>query len=131
MRPFIPRRHLRKRTAGFSLVEVMIAITFMGIGLLAIAQLVPLGLGTITQARVRTNAVQAAQQRIDDIRSADFSSVDLAAGTYTETLGNYTLNWTITDDSPVPGSKRISMTATWQHLTGAKTAQLVTYVSAR
>jgi Tfp pilus assembly protein PilV len=103
----------------------------MGIGLLAIAQLVPLGLGTITQARVRTNAVQAAQQRIDDIRSADFSSVDLAAGTYTETLGNYTLNWTITDDSPVPGSKRISMTATWQHLTGAKTAQLVTYVSAR
>ncbi len=131
MKTFVPRRHLRKRSRGFSLVEVMIAITFLGIGLLGIAQLVPMGLGTITQARVRTNAIQAAQQRMDDIRSADFSSADLTAGTYTETIGNYTLSWTITDDSPVPGSKRIAMTAAWQHLTGTKTARLVTYVSAR
>lgn len=126
------RRQLpRHRSEGFSLIEVMIAITFLGIGLLAVGQLVPLGMAGITQARVRTNAVQAAQVRMDDLRSEAFAAPALAAGTYTETVGNYTLTWTITDDNPVPGSKRINLTASWQNLTGVKTARLTTFVTTR
>lgn len=130
MQRFLPRRWTNKRSRGFSLVEVMVAITFLGIGLLAIAQLVPMGLATITQARVRTNAVQAAQQRMDSLRAADFSSGTLAPGVYTETVGNYTLQWTITDNDPVPGSKRVDLVASWQNLTGTKTAKLTTYLTA-
>lgn len=118
------------RGEGFSLIEVMIAITFLGIGLLAIGQLVPAGMAGITQARVRTNAVQAAQVRMDDLRSEDFAAAALTAGTYTETAGDYTLTWTIIDNTPVPGSKRINLTASWQNLTGTKTARLTTFVTA-
>mgnify|MGYP001108074209 CR=1 FL=1 len=76
------RRRSRSDAKGFSLVEVMIAITFLGIGLLAVAQFIPLGMAGITQARVRTNAVQAAQLRLDDLKSEDFSSAALTAGLY-------------------------------------------------
>ncbi len=130
MRKF--RRHrLGSNREGFSLIEVMIALTFLGIGLLAIAQLIPLGMAGISEARVRTIAVQSAQQRMDELKVSSFSSPALTAGTYTETAGRYTMNWTVTDDDPVPGSKRIDMTATWPHLSGTRSARLTTYVTAR
>jgi len=124
------KRHPRRHGEGFSLVEVMIAITFLGIGLLAIGQLVPAGMAGITQARVRTNAVQAAQVRLDELRSSDYAGAALTAGTYTETVGDYTLTWAVIDSTPVPGSKRINMTASWTTLTGTKTARLTTFVTA-
>jgi len=128
MRKF--RRHRPgKGSEGFSLIEVMIALTFLGIGLLAVAQLIPLGMAGITEARVRTIAVQAAQQRMDELKSPSYSS--LTAGDYTETVGQYTIDWTITENSPVPGSKRVDMIATWPHLSGTRSATLTTYVTAR
>jgi prepilin-type N-terminal cleavage/methylation domain-containing protein len=130
MRKF--RRHrLGTDSEGFSLIEVMIALTFLGIGLLAIAQLIPLGMLGISEARVRTIAVQSAQQRMDELKMSSFSSAALTAGTYTEAAGRYTMDWTITDNDPVPGSKRIDMTATWPHLSGTRSARLTTYVTAR
>ena len=45
-------------------------------------------------------------------------------------LGDYTLTWTIIDNTPVPGSKRINLTASWQNLTGTKTARLTTFITA-
>jgi prepilin-type N-terminal cleavage/methylation domain-containing protein len=124
-------RRGHRSSEGFSLIEVMIALTFLGIGLLAVAQLIPLGMSGITQARVRTNAVQAAQQQLDELKAADYSSAALAAGTYEETVGQYTISWTISDNTPVPGSKRIDMSASWPTVTGTKNANLATFVTAR
>lgn len=119
----------RKRAAGgFSLIEVMVAMTFLGIGLLAVAQMVPSGMAGVTQARVRTNAVQAAQQRIDAFRAADFA--DVTAGAFSDSTGDYVLNWTITVDDPIPGMKRIDMTASWENVTGTKTVDMSTYLTA-
>jgi len=125
----LPKR-LRKHSEGFSLIEVMIAMTFLAIGLMGIAQLVPLGMAGVTQARVRTNAVQAAQEKMDELRASDFSSPALTAGTYTETNGNYTLNWTVTDNVPVPGSKRIELGSSWNAPRGTQNVALTTYVTA-
>lgn len=124
------KRHSRQRNEGFSLIEVMIAITFLGIGLLAIGQLVPAGMAGITQARVRSSAVQAAQMRVDELQSEDYTAAALTAGTYTEAVGDYTLTWTVIDNTPVPGSKRINLTASWQTVTGTKSARLTTFVTA-
>jgi len=108
----------------------MIAMTFLAIGLMGIAQLVPLGLAGVTQARVRTNAVQAAQEMMDELRAQDFNAPALTAGTYTETDGNYTLSWTVTDNAPVPGSKRIQLASAWNAPRGTQTVALTTYLTA-
>jgi type IV pilus modification protein PilV len=122
------RRALPRRSEGFSLIEVMVAMTFLGIGLLAVAQMIPTGMAGVTQARVRTNAVQAAQQRIDAMRAGDFA--DVTAGAFSDSTGDYVLNWTVTADNPVRGMKRIDMQASWVNVTGTKTVNMSTYLTA-
>ena len=107
----------------------MIALSFLAVGLLSVGQMVPAGLAGMTQARVRTIAVQAAQERMDDLRSSPFTSLALSPGTYEEQSGSYTLTWTVTDNSPVSGSKRIDLTAAWTNVKGVQTTDLTTYVS--
>ena len=114
---------------GFSLIEVMFAMTFLSIGLLAVAQMIPLGMAGVVQARVRTNATQAAQEKLDELRGDDFSAASLAAGTYTEDTGDYALTWVITDNTPVPGVKRLALTASWEHWSGTKTVDLSTHLT--
>lgn len=129
MAPKRPLKRVRSgESEGFSLIEVMVALSFLGIGLLAVAQMIPTGMAAITQARVRTNAVQAAQQRIDDLRAEDFA--DVTAGAFSDSTGDYILNWTIAVDDPVPGMKRVDMAATWENITGPKTVNLKTYITA-
>ena len=119
----------KQDSEGFSLIEIMFAMTFLGIGLLAVAQMIPLGMAGVVQARVRTNATQAAQQKLDELRGEDFTSAPLAAGTYTEDTGDYAIQWDITDDIPVPGVKRVALVASWEHWSGTKTVDLTTHIT--
>lgn len=114
---------------GFSLIEVMIAMTFLAIGLLAVAQMIPMGLSGVTQARVRTNAVQAAQEQMDELRAADYDDASLTAGAYSQTDGKYTLDWTITDNTPAPKVKRVDLVASWPNSRGTQSVTLTTYIS--
>ena len=126
-----PAHHTAGRSqAGFSLVEAMVAMTILSVGLLVAAQTIPMALMATGQAGVRTSAVQVAQQRLDDLRSQDYYAGSLTPGVYTATAGNYDIEWAITDSIPVPGSKCITMTASWDAATGAQEATLTTYVSA-
>jgi prepilin-type N-terminal cleavage/methylation domain-containing protein len=118
------RRRTGRRDRGFSLVEMMLAMTVLGIGLLSIAQIIPLALAGTTQARVRTQAVQAGQERLDDLMAVEYDS--LLAGTFSETVDGYSVTWTISDDVPVPGSKRIDLVASWVTLKGTQTVELTT-----
>jgi prepilin-type N-terminal cleavage/methylation domain-containing protein len=124
-----PRLRAGRGNGGFSLIEVMIAVTFLGIGLLAIAQLIPYGLAGVTQARVRTNAVNAAQEKLDALSASDYNSAALTPGDYSETDGKYTLDWTVTDNQPIQGMKRVDLSVSWDEKSGTKTIQLNTYVN--
>ena len=115
--------------AGFSLIEVAVAIGVVAVGLLALAQTVPMAMSTVVQAQLRTNAVEHAQQRMDDLRSRDFGSAALGAGTYSEITPNYTIQWVITDDQPLPGCKLIEVTVAWQTVRGTRTSELSTFLT--
>lgn len=117
----------QSKQEGFSLIEVMVALTFLAIGLLGVAQMIPAGLAGVTQARVRTNAVQAAQAKIDELRITDYENV--VAGNYSETVDNYTLDWTVTTDDPIPGMKRVDLTASWQNPAGTQAVAVNTYLT--
>jgi prepilin-type N-terminal cleavage/methylation domain-containing protein len=124
------RRRRVHETSGFSLIEVMIAMTIIAVGLLIAAQTIPLALMATAQGGVRTNAVQVAQQRLEDLRAQDYYSGALTAGVYSATDGNYNLSWSIQDSVPVPRSKRVELTASWQNSKGTQEATLTTYISA-
>lgn len=122
-----PRRYRRRPEAGFSLIEIMVAMTFLAIGLLAIAQLIPMGMKGVTDARVRSNAVQTGQRILDGLRGADYDSVRV--GTFTQTSGKYSSSWTITTNNPVSGMKRVDLTTTWGPNRSPRTVVLSTYLT--
>ena len=125
--PPIGERSRRER--GFSMVELLIAMVVMAIGLMGAAQMIPLAMAGVTQAGMRTRSVQIAQERLDDLVSKDYDASVLNAGTYSETVDNTTLDWTIADDSPVPGTKRIDLTVSWVTARGTQNSSFTTFLS--
>jgi type IV pilus assembly protein PilV len=125
------RASRRRHREGFSLVEIMISMAILGIGLLAAAQVIPMTLMATNQARLRTGAVEAAQQQIDELRSLELDAGSLTPGTYTASTGIYNLSWTVADSVPVPRSKSIVMTAAWNSPRGMQDVTLTTYVGGR
>lgn len=121
----------RRRERGIGLIEIMIAMTILAVGLLAAAQVIPFAMMHTTQSQVRTNAVQVAQSRLDDLRSLDFDAAGLTPGVYTASSDQYNLVWSIADSVPVPGSKRIVLTASWATVNGTKESTLSTFITAR
>ncbi len=60
---------LRDDEGGLTLVEVLIAVSVILIGMVALAALVPLSFGHIGQANFRSTAVFLAQQRLEQVKN--------------------------------------------------------------
>ena len=106
---------------GFTLVEILIAITIFCFAVLGLA------IGTVSVIRtnqnshLRASAVNLAQARLEELRamtSAAFSA--LSCPTSTPCSDNavasgvtFSRQWSITTNSPVAGVNRIDVTVNW------------------
>jgi len=125
------RRHAtqanRKSEGGFSLIEVVFALTFLAVGILAVAAMIPAGTRGVTQSRVLTSGLMAAQIKLEDLKGLPFAA--LTAGTFSDTTSVFTRTWTVTNNVPMTGCKKIDVTAQWTDSHGTQTAQLSSYVT--
>ena len=110
-----------KKNCGFTLVEILIAITIFCFAVLGLA------IGTVSVIRnnqnshLRASAVNLAQARLEELRamtSAAFSA--LSCPTSTPCSDNavasgvtFSRQWSITTNSPVAGVNRIDVTVNW------------------
>ena len=118
----------RSRTdGGFSLIEVLFALTFLAVGILAVASMIPAGTRGVTQSRILTTGLMAAQTKMEQLKGTTFSS--LAAGTFTDTTSVFQRTWTVTDSVPMSGCKRIQVTVSWSDARGSQNTQLTSYVT--
>jgi len=103
----------RARQAGFTLVEMMIALTLFGVGLMALAQALPNGLSVRDKARRLSVATNLAQEELERLRSIPFDHADLAGGAHADASnpvdGAYFRNWTVQDGNPIPDMKRVTV----------------------
>jgi Tfp pilus assembly protein PilV len=112
---------------GFSLIEVVFALTFLAVGILAVAAMIPAGTRGVTQSRVLTSGLMAAQVKLEDLKGKPFLA--LVPGTFSDTTSVFTRSWTITDSIPMAGCKKIDVSSQWTDSHGTQTAQLVSYVT--
>lgn len=126
-RPF--RRPAPRGAAGFSLVEVLFALTILSIGLMALAGLIPFSTSKVSSSRSLTNASTAGEARLEDLKAGGYNGADLAAGTHHDTQGRYTRTWVVQDNVPVTGSKRIDLTVSWTSGHGAQSLRMSTFVT--
>ena len=118
-----------RREGGFSLIEVMFAIAFLGFGLLAVAQMIPVATRQVVSSKQLTDAVAAGQTQMETLKMEDFGSTLLTAGSHADTSGQYALDWTVTDNTPMAGSKKVVLSVTWNSSGASRTARMSTFIA--
>ena len=112
---------------GFSLVEILFALTFLAVGILAVASMIPAGTRGVTQSRVLTSGLMAAQVKLEELKGTPYLA--LVTGTKKDTTSVFVRTWTVTDSVPMAGCRKIDVTAQWTDSHGVQSARLSSYVS--
>ena len=109
--------------SGFTLIEVLIAISILSIGLLAVASMQVSAIRGNSHARGVTEATTLAQDRLEKLLSLSYTHTDLSAGPHTDLNPpeSYTITWNITDGpntSPnvIANTKLITVTVSGENL---------------
>jgi type IV pilus assembly protein PilV len=119
--------------AGFTIIEVVIAMSILAVGLLGVAAMQTSAIQVNSAAGQMTTRMNWAQDKMEELKALPFSDpwleaagnppgVDSAGNTHEQTTSDgYTVvKWDIADNTPVPNTKRIVVTVTGK----GKTSQL-------
>jgi len=106
---------LTSNEKGFTLIEVMIAITLLAIGLLAVAATPVMVMSGNSRAQRITEASFGAMDRLEHLMVLDNSAAELTAGAHSATVTQggltYTVDWVVVDlDS---SRKSVAVTVHW------------------
>jgi len=131
---------LRRRTdsvrseRGASLVELLVALSVLALGILAVGRLFPAGTRVQTQDRMTSTASYYAQQKLEEVLTLEWQDTDLAVGRHpavaAESLGTRKTwqRFYQVDAMPAPldNLRKITVNVSWNYH-GARTVSAVTY----
>jgi prepilin-type N-terminal cleavage/methylation domain-containing protein len=111
---------IRKKTGsrGFTLIEVLMAMAIFSIGILAVGTMQIHSANSNTGARIHTEEYTWVVGQIERLTALDYDDDALSDDvnvTHSVDQGPYTVSWTVWNDSPVEGAKRIAVTAIGAH----------------
>ena len=104
----------------------MIAITIFAVGLLAVATMQISAINVNSTAGQITTRMTWAQDKLEELMALPysdpwiedigdpFSGTDSAGNSHQETSDGHTISWTVTNDTPISGTKLITVTVTGQ-----------------
>lgn len=117
-----------QKDQGFTLIEVLIAITIFAVGLLAVAAMQTSAITVNSTADQITTRMTWAQDKIEELMALPYtdplledlgnppSGTDSAGNLHQETISegsvDYTILWTVTNNTPISGNKLITVTVT-------------------
>lgn len=119
----------RSPDRGFTLIEVMVALTIFATGMLALALTVPLATKRIMSAGTQTRASAIASEVAEDLLTAPYGDGSISSGTHDDAAnphdGIYFVRWVVEDDQPTESCKRITIKVARRAVTNTPEAQLV------
>ena len=113
---------MRHSKAGFTLVEVLVAMSLLSIALLGFASVGVNAIHNDSLSRKSNVASALAQAKLEQLRSLPYSNTEWTSGSHTEsgldedgnTGGEYTRTWVVTVDyDGHSGLRRVSVTVSW------------------
>ena len=116
------RINCRCNERGYTLLEVVFAISIFAIGILAIASMQTAALMSNRTSRGVTEAVNLAQEYVEELMAIEYDSAAPDAaftiGSQTATEGDYTVTWTCSTHPTIPNSLNIVVLVTWWESAG-------------
>ncbi len=108
---------------GFTLLEILVAVTIFSLGMLAVATMQTTAMRGNTLSRNMTEAIiQYNQNKLEQLLDSDYNHADLNPGNHgPETDGAYATSWNVVTNSPYDGAKTVTVTTTWRDRSGAHT----------
>jgi type IV pilus modification protein PilV len=102
----------RSGIAGFTLIEVLIAVAIFAIGILALTSLQAVYIGGNSSARMQTEATTLAAQWLERLKILPYAHDDLdsAGNPHRQVVGAYRIEWNVADNSPINEVKTIRIT---------------------
>lgn len=111
------RLSIRKKEQGFTLAEVMIALSIFSIGILGVAAMQTSSVTGTASAMGYTEGSTWAMDQVERLLNLPYNHDDLdpaSSHSTTSPDGVYTINWTVTQPGPIPKTKQIVVTVSWQ-----------------
>lgn len=117
-------RHFRKTSGGFLLIEVMVAILIVAMGILGLAKLEAMVVGSAGEAKSRSAAMALARSQIDTLRNSVLKTQytsNLATGSKTDTVNgiSFTTTWTVTQPDSNYEDRLVQVSVSWIDQSGS------------
>jgi prepilin-type N-terminal cleavage/methylation domain-containing protein len=110
-----------KSQSGVGLIEIIIAMLIFGIGISAAMRTLP--------------ATNLAQEQLEALMGTPLTSADLTAGGHVDSRNplerHFTRTWTVTDNVPLTGMKRVAVSVVYEGGGEDRTVTLTTYLTPR
>jgi len=125
-----------KKSAGFSLIEVMVSLVILSVGLIGTAKLQTAVLKSGTDSQARSEAVTIAQSKLEELKSYNtltaYNDIQSSAALISEAAGNgitleftvagtsasYNVDWSIVENT-TPNYLEVSVAVAWQDSMGS------------
>ena len=124
-----PSRRFRHNQAGFTIIEVFIALAVFSVGVLTLAVIIPSGAKKSDKSGQQSRASEFAAARAEWLLDAPYTDDDLSDGSHTDPanpyLGQYYVEWIVELDKPIANCKRITIKIHQPSLTSPTVAQVV------
>ncbi|MGV1100357.1 type IV pilus modification PilV family protein [Thiovibrio sp. JS02] len=103
--------HSMPKDRGFTLVEVLFAITLLSVGILAALTMITNTVSNNASALGTSSGTFTAAKYVEQQLNLDYDDTDLGDGSHsTTTVPGYNVSWTVEDHNPTEYSKKIKIT---------------------
>jgi type IV pilus assembly protein PilV len=105
----------RSGEKGFTLIEVIFAMTILAVGLLAVATMQVTAIRGNTTSMDISSAIDLVQDRVDKLLAVNIGHADLTAGNHPDPDpgDRYNITWSVQDNTPIFNVKTITVRAVW------------------
>lgn len=124
-----PGHPAMSKEAGYTLIEVIIAMAILSIGLLAVGYMQITAINSNTTGSRITEGTTVALGKMEELITLRYTHADLAAGNHPDPNSNdhpgFSQTWDVVDNSPVANAKRITVTVRWAEIGRQRRTQLM------
>ena len=104
----------RRREAGFTMIEILIALSIFSASFLALAAGATTVMKSNRSSYKNTIATNLAQDKVEELMATSIANIVAGPNETVPVDGiNFTRRWAVTDNQPINGLKKIEVFITW------------------